>query len=130
MNILLTIIECIYVIYILCFFKTNYSIIDPINYFNNLQNPLFKHSTIQISTEPESKICLFGNYMSYVLAIYFIIRFLMFKKYIIPNISTKQLIYINKIIMLIVLFISLMNINATLYLIPIFILEIIINFRK
>ena len=129
MNLLITIIECIYVIYILCFFKTKYSIIHPINYFNNLQNPLFKHSTIQISTEPESKICLFGHYMSYILAIYFIIRYFMFKKYIIPNISTKKLIYINKIIIFIVLFVSLMNINATLYLIPIFILEFINYFN-
>jgi len=115
-----SIIEAIYVVFMLNYFKTKYSFAHPLS---NFDNSYFKHP-IGISPEPISNICEFGHNMSWVLALFILLRICVTKNKIMKHVST--------IVLIIVATVSLLNINAVIYLIPYFIYEIVViknNFR-
>ena len=112
-NLLITILECIYIIYMLNFFKTIYNIAHPSTYFNN---ELFYHP-INIKSYPRSMICKFGNYMSIVICIFLIIRCCFS-----CNNKEKYMKY-HKYILLLCMLLTLINFNALLYMIPVIIYE-------
>ena len=122
MNLTSTIIEIVYIIYMLGgYFKTQYSLLHPILLFNNLKNYYLNHSGVWKSDEKESKICIFGHWMAILLAVYLVIKYVLYtKKYI----SKKYLNTINTCIFRIGLIISLINPNAILYLVPVFVYEL------
>ena len=114
-DLLITLIECVYIIYMLCFFKTKYSIAHPMSKFNN---DLFNHP-IGIKDKPKSMICKFGKIMSILVSLFLIYRYyksndINFRK--IYNKYHKYLLYI-------FILLCLINFNALLYMIPIFSLE-------
>ena len=113
--ILINIIEFIYIFYMLTQFRTRYSIHHPLEYLTN-QYSFTKHPIY--TGEYENKICFFGHICAYLSIIYFLYRIIYFYIYNSINItSSKIVLYISIIITLS------MNINAFLYLLPIFILE-------
>ena len=114
---IITIIECVYLIYMMCFFKTKYSIHHPFEIFMQtnynvgdwIKHPI--HSSIY-----QNKICPFGHISSYLLAMWIIFSYFFY------NLANNV---INKIIWITTLIISLtLNMNAFIYLIPIFIYEL------
>ena len=111
---LISIIEIIYIIYMFIFFKTYITINHPWEYciVGNL-GKFFEHPirTIKYS----NKICQFGKIIIIPLIIYLYLRnFINLKKF-------------NKYIILISILLSLMNMNAVLYLIPFWLIELIYN---
>ena len=105
-------IEIAYINYMFFIFKSKWSIHHPFELYiiNNNVSTFFKHPFY--TGLFENKICDFGRYM----AIIFSILILLIKKY--PN---KRL---NKtIVNLTIIFSLLMNLNAFIYLIPVFIYE-------
>jgi len=108
---LLGIIQGIYIVYILNFFKTKYSLAHPLSNFNS---SYFKHP-IGINSQPISNICEFGHQASWFLAAFVVLRS------VFPNKFTKHL----SIIMLIITAtFSMLNLNAVIYLFPHFLIEI------
>ena len=105
------IIQPLYIIYILNYFKTKYSIAHPITLFNNT---LLYHP-IGISTISESKVCKLGNILSWFLATFVFVR---------NNYNLKYSKSITKIVLIITIILSMLNFNVVLYLIPHFIFEI------
>lgn len=117
MNILtISILEGLYIIYMLNFFKTKYSLAHPMTYFNNkyLWHPIGTQS------KPISNVCKFGNNASWFLAAYFIVRGYLFQNKVVKK---KKLIFFNKLVLACVFLFSLMNFNVVIYLLPIFIIE-------
>jgi hypothetical protein len=113
---IISILEALYVIYMLNYFKTRYSLSFPIKYNNKyFLHPIGKHST------PKSNICLFGHDMSWLVALYLIIKGYLFS----INWNIKKLIIVNKLVVFTIFIFSLLNLNAIVYLLPIFITEII-----
>ena len=111
---LINCLEAIYIFYMYNIFKTKYSIHHPLEYIINNQNisDFIKHPIN--SGNYENKICLLGTYVSVLLVFWIIIRK-----------PTKIYRKINKIIFILVLLGSLlMNLNAFIYLIPVFIYEL------
>lgn len=123
MNILLiSIIESIYIIYVLNFFKTKYSIAHPLSFFNNS----YLYHPIGYSNIPRSNICRFGKDVSWFLGGYLIIRAILLRN----NLFKKKIVLeFNRFIILFTFIVSLINFNALLYLLPIFILEYILFFN-
>jgi hypothetical protein len=116
MIILFALIHSLYIIYVLNYFKTKYSIAHPITYFSN---DLLYHP-IGTSDTPTSKVCKLGNLLSWYLAAFILIRgILIYYKKI--KISLKN---ISLIILIIGVMLSMLNLNVVLYLIPHFIIEI------
>mgnify|MGYP004008901391 CR=1 FL=1 len=117
MVILFSVIHSLYIIYVLNYYKTNYSFAHPITYFNNslLYHPIGK------SDIPSSKVCKLGNMLSWYLALFILIRGLL--------IFNKQYSLILKRLSLLILIIgvtmSMLNLNVVIYLIPHFIIEIL-----
>uniref|UniRef100_A0A6C0JI21 Uncharacterized protein n=1 Tax=viral metagenome TaxID=1070528 RepID=A0A6C0JI21_9ZZZZ len=112
------IIEAIYIVYMYNYFKTSFSIHHPLEYVINNQpiGNFFKHP---INTgEYENKICPLGNVVSFILALWILSRNSLKTRF------GKKIDTINKIIFIVVFIFSLlMNINAFVYLIPVFIFE-------
>ena len=117
MNIIyFSIFEALYLIYMLNYFKTRYSLAHPLSSF---ENNYFKHP-IGVSSVPISNICSFGHQVSWLLALYIIVRGFLLPKY-------KGFLRMSSIVVLIITAtMSLLNLNATLYLIPYFIIETIL----
>lgn len=110
----ISIIEALYVIYMMNYFKTNYSLHLPFEkitqYHKFLMHPIN-------TGRYESKVCPFGNLSGFLIAIWIIIRILYRHNNIIP--------YINTVIWIIIVILSfIMNVNCFIYLIPAFLLEI------
>ena len=122
MNLTNTIIEILYIIYMLGgYFKTQYSLLHPVLLFNNLKNDYLNHSGVWKSAEKESKICIFGHWMAILLAVYLILKYILYtKKYI----NKKYINTINTFVFIVGVILSLMNPNAFLYLLPVFIYEL------
>ena len=114
-NLLIVIVECFYIIYMLCIFKTRYSIAHPLSTFNN---DLFRHP-IGIKSYPKNMICLFGKFMSIIISVFIIIRYLLFNNSKFRNFYLKY----HKKLLYLLLILCLINFNALLYMIPIFFLE-------
>ena len=106
-----SILEAIYVIYILNYFKTKYSLAHPLSYFDS---SYFAHP-IGVSETPISNICTFGHQGSWVLAAFILLR--------ICFIKSKYTKYFSIFVLIIVASLSLLNLNAVVYLIPYFIFE-------
>lgn len=117
MNIfLLSLVEALYIIYMLNYFKTKYSLAHPLS---NYDNNYLKHP-IGVSDKPISNICNFGHQASWLLGLYVILRAVLLPKY------KKVLRLLSIIVLIITATVSLLNLNATVYLIPYFIFEIIL----
>jgi hypothetical protein len=105
----ISLIESIYLIFMFHFFETSLdfnALIGPL--FNIPKNEIFEHL---IGNEKGLRICPFGR-----IAIFGLIFILLIRNYIqIPQ-------YIINIILIITFILSLMNINAVIYLLPIFII--------
>ena len=116
MIILFALIHSLYIIYVLNYFKTKYSIAHPITYFTN---DLLYHP-IGTSDNPTSKVCKLGNFLSCFLAGFILIRGILiyYKKY---NSALKN---ISLVILILAVMLSMMNLNVVLYLLPHFIIEI------
>ncbi len=113
--ILINIIEFIYIFYILTQFKTKYSIHHPFEYLTSqysfIQHPIY-------SGNYENKICSFGHSCAYISIIYFLYRIIYFHLYNSINHTISTIILYTSIIITLS-----MNMNAFIYLLPIFILE-------
>ena len=115
-NLLIVLLECFYIIYMLCYFKTYYSIAHPLTYFSN---DLFYHP-IGKSSYPKNMICKFGHFMAVIISIFLIVRYICFNSNKFRNFYLKY----HKTLICILFILCLINFNALLYMIPIFILEV------
>tara|TARA_B100000073_G_C23412808_1_gene443924 strand:- start:213 stop:572 length:360 start_codon:yes stop_codon:yes gene_type:complete len=113
------IIEAIYIIYMYNYFKTTISIHHPFEYLINKQSmsDFIKHPVD--SGFYENKICPLGNMAGWLLGIWVIIRGKL-------DLYNKEVINkINKVFFILLLVLSLvMNLNAFIYMIPVFIYEL------
>jgi hypothetical protein len=115
----ITFIEIIYVIYILRFFKTRYSLAHPMVKFNSeyLKHPIGKFDA------PQSNICKFGQDGAIIIAFLLLLRL---KAIYLFNIKTKNVAMTNKFVLFVIGILSFMNFNALVYLLPFFVCEIIL----
>ena len=122
---IIPILEAIYIIYMWNFFKTTYS-------FHNIwETNLMSHPTIpnffkhQIkNTDYSNKICPLGNFSAYLLAFWIIITKIITPQYL-SNKTQQYLKTTTKVIFTITAILAfIMNLNAFIYLIPIFIYEL------
>ena len=99
------------------FFKTSYSIHHPLEYImDNQLTDFFRHP---ISSDIyESKICPLGNILAKLSVIFFISRIFYYLCYQTPE--KRYTFYVISVILAMSL---LMNLNAFIYLIPIFVVE-------
>lgn len=118
---LLSLVEAIYVVYMMNYFKTRYSLAHPLTYFENK----FLYHPIGKSDKPICNICPLGNKGSVLIAIFVILRWIIF-----TNSSNKSQLKILKLFSIfgvsIAFLLSLLNFNAVVYLLPYFITEIYI----
>ena len=115
MNLLvLSVIEALYVIYMLNYFKTKYSLAHPLTYFENK----FLYHPIGKSDKPICNICKLGNYGAFIIAILIFLRYIYITKL---HVKTLKLFNIFCVFGIFVL--CLLNMNAVVYLIPFFIME-------
>jgi hypothetical protein len=114
------VIESIYVIYILNYFKTRFSLAHPLTYFDNklLYHPIGK------SKKPICNICKLGNYGAYIISLFVLIRMIILIQFN-DQLTKKMVKTFSYIVLVIVFMLSLLNFNALLYLSPYFIAEII-----
>ncbi len=121
MNIVsLSVVHAIYIIYVLNYFKTRYNFAHPITYFNN---KLLYHP-IGMSDVPKSKVCKLGNILSWFLALFIIIRAVL---YVNRPPLREFLKKISLVGLILAVTLSMLNFNVVLYLIPHFIIEIYIQ---
>lgn len=102
------------------YFKTKYSLAHPLTLFDN---NLIKHP-IGISQEPISNVCKLGNILSWYLGLFIIIRALLI--HLKGKIFIKYFKIISLIGLIFAIILSMMNFNVVIYLIPHFILEILL----
>ena len=113
---IILIVESIYIIYVLNYFKTRYSLAHPLTYFETK----FIFHPIGKSDKAISNICPFGHMASWFLALFVLIRLLLLKCNII---TLNFIIKSSKLVLFITILFSFMNFNAVVYLLPVFILE-------
>jgi hypothetical protein len=130
-RIVISMIEAFYIIYMWNYFKTSYSFHniweDPM--INIKQIPAFFKHKINTGIY-ENKICPMGNTTGYLLAAWILLRenFIYRVKDRKLVISKRKISKLNKIVFIIVAILSfIMNLNAFIYLIPVFIYEIFIQ---
>lgn len=130
-RIIISMLESFYIIYMWNYFKTKYSFhnIWEAPMMNRKQIPeFFKH---KINTGVyENKICPLGNTVGYLLAAWILLRenFLYRIKDRDLVISKRKISKLNKIVFITVAILSfIMNLNAFIYLIPVFIYEIFVQ---
>ena len=117
---LLSVIEAIYIIYMFCYFTTihsfNYENISSL-FLGFLEKIGFTKSFIKHPLNKTnismSHICPFGHMASWFISIYLIIR-----------VFFTRIQQYNKYIMFLILLISFSNMNAVIYLIPVYLLEL------
>ena len=116
---LISILEAIYVVYMLRYFKTTQSFIvsDMPNIINTNMFSYLKHNEYNTNS-PEHHICKFGRDASLIIGIYLLIRAYSIHQY--KSWNWK----INIIIVSIIFLISLINLNAVIYLFPFYVTEI------
>ena len=118
-KLIISIIQAIYVIYMFNYFETTYSFETSRKL---VLSGIFLHP-VEDSPYPVSHICPFGHIMAYPIAIYLIGR-----NFVLNN-DQKLKNKINNLIFVLIFIGSLMNINAIVYLIPFFLLEILNNYN-
>ena len=116
---LVSIAEAIYVIYMLNYFKTKYSLAHPFTYFENK----FLYHPIGKSDKPICNICPLGNVGAFFIAFYVIVRWIIVSK---TRGSNKNIKLFSIFAFVLVFMMSLLNFNAVVYLIPYFVTEIYI----
>jgi len=117
-TIILSVLEAIYVIYMLNFYKSKTNYADPNVTFSNvfLAHPK-THSDV-----PISMVCPAGKMMGWVFGIYLVVREFA------PNEKLEDIIlakFLNVAVLFMGIAMSVMNLNVTLYLIPIFFIELL-----
>ena len=121
---IVSIIEAIYIIYFLNYFKTKINldfgfILEIVNRLSKLLGinaDIFSHPTYQ-SDIPICYVCPLGNFAGWFFGLFFILR-----NYF------PSLYKINKYLIILLFLGSFMNLNVLIYLIPIFIVEIFLEF--
>ena len=125
----ISLMEGLYIVYMFVFFKTCYSLEigrwqgEPITkFFKKIVNldvgELLDHPTTECQI-PKSQICMFGKYASVLIFAHLICRhFVSFLK------------KINVYVFIVIFLFCFMNYNALLYMVPIFVLEVLINNSK
>ena len=115
--IILNIIEAFYILYMFNYFKTKYSVHLSWEYITQ------KHSFLRHPIKTgvyESKICPLGNLVGWLLPIWIFLRTYSY----IYKINSKYISILNYILWGVIFILSFfMNLNAFIYLIPVFILE-------
>ena len=122
------IIEAAYIIYMWNFFKTTYSFhnIWETNLMSIPSIPQFFKHQIK-NTEYSNKICPLGNLSAYLLAIWIIITKIITPRHL-SNKSQQNLKTATKMIFIITAILAfIMNLNAFIYLIPVFVYETFYN---
>lgn len=116
MNLLLSILSGVYIIYMFNYFQTDIYLSHPFDIYTN-DVSFLNH------TEKENHICSLGNLIGYLLAFWFIARhFLSF--YVSRGEEKNTLQKINMLILNIVLLGSLLtNMNAFFYFLPLYIIQ-------
>jgi hypothetical protein len=111
-------VECLYIIFILIFFKTKYSFHHPLEIY------IQKKTFIDWISHPlqtnlyENKICFLGHIFAIVIVLWIIFK---------NNYKNKTKFYIKKVIWILTILIGfILNFNFFIYLIPRFINELII----
>ena len=117
--VIISILEVVYVVYMLRYFKTRYSLAHPLVKFKSE----FLRHPIGTSPEPVSNICPFGHMGAILIGIAIIIRLLISLNNVFPRGIVKM--YSRMGVFIIFIF-SLMNMNAVLYLAPFFVSESLI----
>ena len=118
MNCYFTIFVALYIIYVLNYFKTTYSIAHPLSYFKNryIFHPIYNTRT------KKSMICQFGHDASWPLALFLLTRIYVVKHNIL---TTKQIKLVSTMVLCSVFIVSLVKLNAVVYLLPYFTLELL-----
>ena len=117
---LVSLLEAIYVVFMLRYFKTTRSLDSGFILHKLGLNQKYMEHPFQNSREPISMICPFGHLMALFIGVWFLVRFLL----PFPN----KVIYIMGLVVATLIFIgSWLNINAVVYLLPIVLMEFIIN---
>ena len=113
--VLLGIAQSLYIVYMLNYFKTCYSVAHPLTYFENsyLYHPIGK------ADKPISNVCEFGHQVSWLLAGFIIIRNILISRKLGRNVLRK----FSTLVLIITLIMSMLNFNVVLYLLPHYILE-------
>jgi len=116
--IILSVLEATYVVYMLNFYKSKTNYADPNVTFSNafLAHPK-THSDF-----PVSMVCPGGKLMSWVFGLYLVVREFA------PNEKLEDILavkFINIAVMFMGMAMSVMNLNVTLYLFPIFTIELL-----
>ena len=123
---IVSLIEIIYIYYMFHIFETRFTVNNPwekfqLNYLNEtVSERIFsylEHPTSD-SSFPESKICIFGKKIIYLLLIYLLIR---------SCLPTNLFKIFNPYVLLMTFILSFSNLNALLYLTPYFIIEIFLQ---
>jgi hypothetical protein len=112
--------SAVYVVYMLRYFKTRYSLAHPLVKFKTE----FLRHPIGVSSEPVSNICPFGHLGALLIAFALITRLIFVVNKLAPISQIKM--YSRMAVFLIFIF-SLMNMNAVVYLIPFFASEYYIH---
>jgi len=108
MNLIISVIQSIYIIYMFNFFETSRYFTHPFDVFTN-NIPLLDHS------KKENHLCLLGNIIGFLLPIWLVGR---------HTISSPE--KYNKIILNTILIVSLVsNMNAFLYFLPLYIIDLV-----
>ena len=117
--VIITIVEIVYVIYMLRCFKTRYSLAHPLVKFNDeyLKHPIGKLS------EPTSNICQFGHDGAIIIAVLLLLRL---KALYVFKVEAKKVASFNTFALIIIMILAFMNFNALVYLLPFFVCEIIL----
>ena len=113
--VLLGIAQSLYIVYMLNYFKTCYSVAHPLTYFENsyLYHPIGK------ADKPISNVCEFGHQVSWLLAGFIIIRNILISRKLGRNVLRK----FSTLVLIITVIMSMLNFNVVLYLLPHYILE-------
>ena len=116
MNLIFSVIHSLYIIYVLRFFKTKYSLAHPATYFSSdiLHHPIGK------SDEARSPVCKLGHILSWYLATFVILRQLLLFKYTKCQKMVKKL---SLIILCLTITLSFLNFNVVVLLLPHFFIE-------
>ena len=117
-SLIIAITEAIYVIYIMNYFKTKYSLAHPFTYF---ENKMLYHP-IGTASKPICNICKLGNVGAYFIAAYILFRFVIMLEY--PNMQ-EYIKMMSVFVLLVVFILSFLNLNDVAYLIPYFVFEVL-----
>lgn len=130
MIVTISIIEAIYVLYMLRYFKTTVSfsyakstrLLYKIAYNLDIDKNYVAHPD-KSSIESESHICNFGQDVSILISLFFLLRAIMLYY------NKKWYWKFNTVVILSIFILSFLNMNAFVYLLPVFITEIYVMYK-